>query len=331
MKILSLIRSNEWWEHKLPMLLAIGYATAAGRDASVYDIAPALIKVLLAIMTGAIYVSLVNDLADIKEDLASGKRNRMSGLKPWQRSALLLLSILLGVAAGIFFVHDIMSLCWYTAAWLVFTLYSVPPFRLKKRGLWGVAADASGAHLFPGLLMLSATAHALQLHVGWVWPVAVAIWSLAYGLRGILWHQFADRENDLLVGIGTFATKYAPATFRRYIALFLLPELLSLLVMLCWMGLILPVTAMLIYLIIAVGYRARMRLQIIAIVPPQDQPYHVFMSSYYMVLLPLSVLVTAALADPRAWWVLAVHLLLFPRHTLRLLRDVLLMLRIINK
>ena len=42
-----------------------------------------------------------------------------------------------------------------------------------------------------------------------VWIVAGAASALGYGLRGILWHQLSDRENDAAAQVRTFAQRHA--------------------------------------------------------------------------------------------------------------------------
>ena len=88
-----------------------------------------------------------------------------------------------------------LSLIFYLAAYLAFSLYSISPFRFKNRGVLGVIADASGAHLFPSLFVASSMMHNMHISIDPYWLVIVGVWSFAYGLRGILWHQFWDREN----------------------------------------------------------------------------------------------------------------------------------------
>jgi hypothetical protein len=52
------------------------------------------------------------------------------------------------------FYPDRLSLSLYIMSWVAFSLYSIPPARLKTKGILGVLADASGAHLFQVALLL---------------------------------------------------------------------------------------------------------------------------------------------------------------------------------
>jgi len=320
MKIFSAIRSHEWWGYKLPPLLAVGYATIIRQGQSVYSYSLVLLIILLSLAVGAVYVSLINDLTDMDEDRRGGKHNRMAGLPVWLRYSLILVSLI----AGGFFFHlfsfDRSSLICYGASWLAFTLYSVPPFRLKKRGVWGVLADAGGSNLFPSLLVFYVLADIMEVMPAYWWTGSVAVWSLCYGLRGILWHQFSDRESDRRSGVRTVATGIEPERFRGAAFALLAIELAALGLMLWWLQLALPLVFLALYALLLLASR-RMGMQFLVVLPAPRPPYHILMSSYYQFFLPVSLLLTDALVHPYTWVVLAVHLLLFPGQLRRLAGD----------
>ena len=59
------------------------------------------------------------------------------------------LPVAAGLAVAWHWRGDPLLLGCYLAAWTAFTLYSVPPFRLKVRGLAGLVADAAGRSPLP--------------------------------------------------------------------------------------------------------------------------------------------------------------------------------------
>ena len=214
MKLLEFTRSSEWWEYKLVPLLAVGYATLL---LSNYPITQALLKLLFllsAVITGAIYVSVINDISDIREDAIAGKKNRMARISLLWQITIVSLCLLAGVVNGYFIYPDRLSLFFYIMAWIVFSFYSLPPIRLKKRGIWGLLCDATGAHFFPTLFITSSLLEFSHAEKNVIWYMAAGVWSLCYGLRGILWHQFYDRENDLKSGTTTFASRIKPENFK---------------------------------------------------------------------------------------------------------------------
>ena len=314
MKALTIIRSSEWWEYKMPVLLSFGYATAVRSDKSIYEVAPWLGFLLVSIIVGAAYVSIVNDFTDLGEDRASGKHNRLAGLSSHLRWILLAASVLAGATCAFFLAADTLTLVMYLLSYLAFTLYSVPPFRLKKRGLAGVFGDACGAHLFPSLTMVAGTQYYLQIPFDYVWFIASGTFALMYGLRGILWHQFLDRENDLRIGLNTYATKKDPDRFGAYSLSILTIEIAALAVLLAYANSLWPLIALIAYFLLAAAYHKFWGIKFISIVPPPNRPWHIIMSSCYQVFLPLSLLLASSIAHPMSWFIAGIHVCLFPKH-----------------
>jgi 4-hydroxybenzoate polyprenyltransferase len=322
LKLSKVARAAEWWEYKLPAMLAIVYATALKAEKNLYHYAPVFCLLILGIVIGATYVSVINDLTDIKEDNASGKHNRMSHFSPVIRILIVLLPVTAGFFFAYFFLHDSLSIVLYAACWIAFSLYSIPPFRLKKRGLWGVLADASGAHFFPTLFLVAAATAYMHIQINWLWFGVVGLWSLMYGLRGILWHQFSDREHDLKTGINTYASKKNPDLFYRQSFFIMAVELAALAFILIFIFKPLPVLALLLYVLMLFGYSRIFKRTIIAIVSFPDQPWHFAMNNYYQLLLPISLLLTSALIYPQVWFMVAAHGILFPVITQNTILDI---------
>ena len=208
-------RAAEWWEFKLSPMLAIAYATAFLLKISILSLWPLLLLALVALAACAAYVSVINDLTDLEDDLASGKANRLAGKSRVFGATALACCIVPGAAVAICWRDDPLLLSLYLAPWAAFTLYSLPPFRLKKRGVLGLLADACGAHLFPTLFAASLVYRRNAGPVDAVWLASVAAWSLSFGLRGILWHQLSDLHNDEKIGLRTFARRHKITWLRR--------------------------------------------------------------------------------------------------------------------
>ncbi len=327
MKILSTIRYNDWWEYKMSTLLAIAYATSIKFGVRLSTLAPVFFYLLCALVVGAIYVSLVNDITDLKDDRACGKTNRMMHIPPTYRWILVILSLLSGTVALLFLSLDRFSTILYVLSWIIFSLYSLPPVRLKCRGIWGVMADACGAHLFPGLFIVSGISFFTRQDMNWNWFAAVGIWSMAYGLRGILWHQFYDRDKDLLAGLNTFAAGVEPHAFKKIASIILLIELLALSAMLTWISVPLTFVALGMYLLWVWARHRKLGIQIIVILSPVNKPFQIFMLDYYQAFLPLSLLVASAMTDPIVWTLCVVHLILFPRSVRAAVKDAQIALR----
>src|SRR5690606_28094863 len=104
--ISRLARVQEWWEYKLPPVLAIGYATALLNNKLFIEVSACLIFILVSVIVGATYVSTINDIADINEDLASGKHNRMVKIPKRYRWTVPLICIVSGSVFVYFYLPD---------------------------------------------------------------------------------------------------------------------------------------------------------------------------------------------------------------------------------
>jgi UbiA prenyltransferase family len=320
----SLLRSSDWWDYKIIPLLFVGYITTMLWEENLILHIGWLIFLIAAISAGAIYVSILNDFTDLKFDIASGKTNRLERFSPLKRRLILTASILISASFCWFFINDLISLMFYLLAYLSFSLYSIPPFRLKNRGVFGVIADASGAHLFPSLFIVASMTHRLEIEIDSLWITIAGIWAFSYGLRGILWHQFWDRENDLSINHQTFATKTSISSIKPIEKIIAFIEISALLLILITLGKPLPFVALLFYILILVGFKKILKYQLIFILSG-NQPWHILMSDFYEVFLPYSLIITCSIEYPWCIILLLVHLLLFPTKPIKLANNILMM------
>jgi 1,4-dihydroxy-2-naphthoate octaprenyltransferase len=322
MNVVRTIRATEWWGYKVAPLLAIGYATVLNSGKSLMEAGPYLLYIMLALVLGAAYVSVINDITDMEEDLAIGKKNRMAGVRPSLRWIFPVLALVFGAVYLASFYPHWLIIALGVMPWVAFSSYSIPPVRLKKRGFWGVLADASGAHVFTSLFIVASMSYYTGQAIDWIWFCAVGVWALCYGLRGILWHQFIDRDNDIRSGVRTFATEVEPESFDRPTAVILALEIIALGVMLWRIGKPLPVIFLVFYVLFVLACSRKLGFRVVAIrMPPgEGYPYLILLADYYQVFLPVALLLRAALAFPYDWIILLAHLVLFSWSIRRLLR-----------
>jgi 4-hydroxybenzoate polyprenyltransferase len=313
-------RAAEWWEYKLIPIFATFYATALMLRVPVSALWPAALTLLVALVPGAVYVSVINDLTDREEDLAAGKINRVAGRNRAAIAAVLALSAGAGIALSWWWRHDVLLLSLYLGAWLAFSLYSLPPFRFKTRGFPGVLADASGAHLFPTLVGVTLAFRAAGRLVDTAWLLGAGLWALAYGVRGILWHQLSDVEQDRQAGVRTFAQRHSPELAARIGTYAAFPlELLALALLLWRIHDALPLLALALYALLATRRRARWHIDPVIVQPTAR--FQIVLQEYYDVFYPLSLLLASALQHRADVLALAAHLLLFPMRALQTAKD----------
>ncbi|HEX2763401.1 MAG TPA: UbiA family prenyltransferase [Allosphingosinicella sp.] len=305
------VRTGQWWEHKLVPIVTAFYATALFRGAAITSLWSEGLIFLLSLLPGAVFVSVVNDLTDIRSDAAAGKANRMAGRSPAFRATALGAALAAGAPFLWHWSDRPILVALYGAAWIAFALYSVPPARLKARGAAGLAADAAGAHLFPTLLAAALVFASDGSAPDAAWMAALAIWSFACGCRGNLWHQLLDRAGDRQAGVRTFAARHSPGVAARTAEAFFTIEAAALVALLLIVGSGLPFLAAAYYLFLA--WRRWRCWHLPTVIAGPRAEYRLWLDDYYGVLLPLSLLAASALKHPFDLLVAAVHLALFPR------------------
>jgi 4-hydroxybenzoate polyprenyltransferase len=317
-------RVNTWWEHKLSPILATIYATATLLRIPFSSLWPVAALALLALIVCASYVSILNDLTDAKEDQASGKPGRWLGVSRIYPALLLAACMAAGGGFLIVWRKDTLLFSAYLLCWLAFTPYSAPPFRLKVRGIWGVLADASGAHLFPTLFAVVLLYHWTRATRPAEWTGLIALWSFAVGVRGILWHQLGDADNDRKIGLRTFACLHTKGAERLGLFGFFL-ESLAFIAML-W----LTRNALAAIFLVLYGLFALIRRRLLGIglaVSKPGQASRMAMLEYYIVLYPLAYLLTLSWQQPAALLLLLFHGILFSRQSLYMVHEFVVMLR----
>jgi hypothetical protein len=138
------------------------------------------------------------------------------------------------------------------------------------------------------------------------------VWALALGLRGILWHQLYDRENDRRGHVATFAAGHKPETIRRAVAWGIFPvEAVALL------GILVQADTQWAWIMLFL-YSANEWLNSrfvdmnIILVQPTTR-YRIIFAEYYQLQFPLTFLFALAARSPAMGVLVAAQLLLFPR------------------
>ncbi len=306
-------RINNWWNYKIPPLLGIAYALLLLGD---YTIAQAttIFAVIISTSIGAAgYGHLINDICDIKTDQKANKPNAAAQLQPWQSLLLCLLFISTGFAAPLLTHLSTIPLALLTANYLLPTLYSVPPLRLKERGIWGILSDAAGAHLVPTLFVaatvLSQTPDPPRNAL--LFTGVAATHAFFVGLRGILLHQLWDRANDLNSGITTFVTQRPPETVQTWINRLVFPVEILLLsgvaLLLCQSTPALTAFFAVYLLLTAVNIKTAPH----PFTPSPPKGQNIIPHDLYEVWLPLALAITLAVQNPQFLIFVALTAILF--------------------
>ncbi len=302
-------RASQWWGYKIPPVIgAVGFGALVSQNAE-SGLLTHLALLIVSAIGLATFGHLVNDCCDVASDALGGKTNRLAPKSVPARFAASTLAVILGLLPWLW-----LPMGWWTAGLLgveigLLLAYSVPPIRLKSRGIWGVVADAAYAYAIPFLLagtLAGSIDEAPQL-------VLLGGLGLAVGARSILYHQLEDREADELAGIKTAVARLGRPRTLRLVGYVLVPAEVILAVALVavagswWLTLIVVGAAL--YrcfqvVLLGTGQQDRRR-GLPAVLAFQ------FTNPLLEQWLPLGCWIAVATTFPRAWWVVVALLVFF--------------------
>ncbi len=311
-------RSHDWWEPKVTLIICMGllpiylYSTSPPTDGLLF-----LLLLICSTVFGAVYVSLINDFTDLEEDLKAGKKNRLQNFSSNIRIGLISASVI-GIVLFIYLFSSYpVGLSFLIASWIVYSLYSFPPVRLKSRRGWGVLADSLGAHVFPSMGIFAIVSDFLVQSVDWFALTLIGLWSLFYGFRGILGHQYSDRNHDEMVGLQTFATQFPSQKMKRFELPLFLVECFLLFGILLYFQLFPLLFLLGVYFLYILILKLRLGIQLVLVLHPEQPNWNILMASYYQVFLPLGLMCLLGWNQSWVYLLIPIFIVLFPNEILR--------------
>jgi 4-hydroxybenzoate polyprenyltransferase len=220
-----LVRLDDWWTSKLPPVLGVAYLALA-RQGPPLDARATLRDVVLFVVTcfgigGCGY--LLTDAFDVEEDRRAGKRNGWQGMTTGTRCGIVLLVVAAAGLPWLVLPNATRVLPWIGVELALFAAYAVPPIRLKERGLAGIVADASYAHVLPAIVAWTTFGPATLAPVDDATMLVLGAWMLPLGMRHLLRHQHDDLDRDRLGGARTYAVAHGRGKTMAFIVRRLLP------------------------------------------------------------------------------------------------------------
>lgn len=316
LSFLKIIRGSDWWLYKIPPLLAVAYAEILLIHLPPIQSILTVVTFLLSISSIAAYGYIINDSFDVEVDRKAGKSNAMAQFLPWQRFLFCLLFVVTGFAVPILMKFGTLAIILLAINYLLPTLYSVPPLRLKERGIWGILSDAAGAHLIPTLFVAATFLNLSTIPQpnALTFSIVAAAWAFFAGVRGILLHQLWDRDNDLNAGISTFVTQFQPESVRLWINRLVFPCEIILcsgvaVVLSQFAPSLLVFLAVYVLIILAQLKLAKTSIDPSPLSPPVGQ--NIIPHDLYEVLLPLALATLLAIHNPVFLIFLGLNIVLF--------------------
>ncbi|WP_293355774.1 MULTISPECIES: phytanoyl-CoA dioxygenase family protein [unclassified Microcoleus] len=221
----NLLRGSDWWFYKIPPLLAIAYAEILLQATPPQQSIATLLTLLASTFFVAAYGHVINDIFDIEVDKLAGKQNRMASLSTPQRLLLCVTLAGLGLVPWLFIGLGTQSAILLAAIYILLTIYSAPPLRLKERDIWGAIADAAAVHAIPTLFVSTVFSQLSNLPrpESVTLATVATLWAFLVGIRGIVLHQIWDLENDLASGINTLVVRIGVESARSWLSFLIFP------------------------------------------------------------------------------------------------------------
>ena len=309
----NLLRGSDWWFYKIPPLLAIAYAEILLQATPPQQSIATLLTLLASMFFVAAYGHVINDIFDVEVDLQAGKQNRMASLSNPQRLLLCITLAGLGLVPWLFIDLGTQSAILLAAIYILLTIYSAPPLRLKERDIWGVITDAAQVHAVPTLLIATVFSHLADTPQpeSAVLATAATAWAFLAGIRGILLHQIWDVESDLSAGVTTLITRIGVKSAKFWITYISFPLELLLLTLLI---LVISQFAPLLLIFCALYILLRIistQSAVTALDPAPAQKTYILPHDFYEVWLPLALLILLAIREPVFLSLLVIHIGLF--------------------
>jgi 4-hydroxybenzoate polyprenyltransferase len=201
------VRFREWWDKLLHVGGAAFLLRSFGQEAGTGGYSFAVYVAGVACFLAGGYA--INEAADFSRDRISGRDG--SGEIIDRRHCLVL--ALVAIASGMLFLlstgNDTPPLVIAVATVIIGVEYSLPPLRLKERGISGVITGAVTQR--PALFLIF-----VAMQGTWNWlAVVLTVWLFCGGIIGMLGHQLLDCHNDKTAGVSTFVTEHGAGAALR--------------------------------------------------------------------------------------------------------------------
>lgn len=207
--LINKLRFSNPWKYKAPLLICWTYMIIHYTQVEPIS---ALGYMLLAYATLFGIAGLgyfINDWADIRSDQLAGKPNKVGELSLGVRLLILILLCAFSFLPWLILPMNEYSWALIGIEIILFLMYSLPPLRLKEKGFLGIITDTMYAYIVPSILA-SLTFYLIVPETDFdllSYLLVLSIWLTMVGIRGILFHQIQDHDNDKNAGVKTFVTR----------------------------------------------------------------------------------------------------------------------------
>ncbi len=320
---LKKLKIGKWWHYKIPPLLSVTYLLLCFSQNEI-DINTYLYYIflfLIAIIGTAAYGHIINDCFDIEQDKKAGKYNAFANLSLSKRWFTIIILVIIAIVPWFFLPTNALNISLLACQFLVLTIYAIPPFRFKERAWLGVVSDALYAYVIPFGVAFSTFALITEQSIfDFKWLiVAMTFWYMVVGMRGIIFHQITDFDNDIKSGITTWAIEKGKEKSFYWLRRILFPlEILFLGFVISILSfqhqhfiLLLLSVIYFIYKYILISYTKNEKHLNLSNEAFIQHYFYDYLNDFYEKCLPLCFLAIVIIDNPMYWPLAFLHILLF--------------------
>lgn len=314
----SYVRANHWWGFKAAPILGFMYLYCYFFDFPFSDqlIILALSAITIIGIAGFGYV--INDIYDLEADKEVGKNNPLEGKSTFFIFGVLSILSILALLPWLVLKSNIYIQLAIGFQMVLYLLYAHPLFRLKEKSIWGPICDALYGHAVPIIIACLTYQQYLggQLpYIEWWFFLSLFIWQFFKGLRNILLHQLEDYECDIQAGIKTLTSIKGKDVIYQKILFFILPvEVLTLFAFISSLSAFSPWLYLFFFVFILINIFGHGIFRNIVWHPKvySQNTYIYFLNNFYETYLPYFFLSWCILHESTAFFLLIIHVILFP-------------------
>lgn len=313
----KMFRMNEYWSHIFTPILLFLYISWFNATRAVNYLEEFVILLSLSIFT-AVGGYLINDFSDVEDDKKVGKQNFLLN-KPifFFPLSLLLCIVSLGFVSLYCYkqipTKAVTILMLLIFNFILFIVYSLPPFRLKRFHHLAIALDATYSGTIFYLMAFLIPVEHWQYHT-YISIFLIFLFGLLRGGRNYAYHAVHDEVNDRLVGVENLSFIIGAKRLLRIVNLFYPFE------MACIVGIILlnniPITIFVLALFLFFCF-------FVLWWRNQNGKVIFTYNDLYDTWLPFLLVTGLVLYKKAPYEILILHVLLFPMLLLKIKNDIL--------
>jgi len=310
--LLLLIRTKQWWHAVLAFLLGLTYIFIYKFQIQFDKAIKILPIIIFLVLFTAITGYLINNLTDYDEDIHVKKKIANIG----KRKSLIIFIIIINLIAIYIIIgkqNTLWSLFLYLLQFLLFILYSVKPFRLKKHRYLSILLDSLYNSTVFSIFILSFFIPFNSSNFTFISILFLYLWIR--GIKNYLSHLIDDRKYDIKINKTIVHVYGLKKIFRFIIILFVIEFffVISFFYTISKHFILFLIGFIVIYFfrnIVYALYKKQFKRLIIY--------FRYVLNDFYENWLPIFTLIMLSLHEVKYIILLVVHLIVFPNTILQL-------------